>query len=81
MTLKKEEKLYKDGTEAEQSATSISADADLAVKMAIEQFIIIIRCIGMLVLNRPELQSLVLEYEIFLDILGRATKTLLFFYH
>ena len=69
MTLKKEEKLYKDGAEAEQSATSISADADLAVKMAIEQFIIIIRCIGMLVLNRPELQSLVLEYEIFLDIL------------
>ena len=68
-SLKREEQLLQEGMKTEEDAISVSKHADLAVNDAIVQLVLIIRTIGMLVLGRSELQSKILEYDIFQDLL------------
>ena len=69
MSLKREEQLLQEGMKTEEDAISASTHADLMVKDAIVQLVLIIKTIGMLVLGRSELQSKTLEYDIFPDLL------------
>ena len=69
MALKRQEQLLQEGMKTEEDAISASTHADLIVKDAIVQLVLIIKTIGMLVLGRSELQSKTLEYDIFQDLL------------